>query len=62
MIALGHRRRGPTFSALANELLLAYYGPQFTLQVITQSTKREGRLRGDFDIIVHDGTRDESKS
>nr|WP_240668652.1 DNA repair protein [Piscinibacter defluvii] len=62
VIALDIDDAGPTFSALANELLLACYGPRFTLQVITQSTNGKGELREDFDIIVHDGTRDESKS
>ena len=62
MIALDIDDAGPTFSALANELLLACYGPRFTLQVITQSTNGKGELREDFDIIVHDGSRDESKS
>ena len=62
VIALDIDDAGPTFSALANELLLACYGPRFTLQVITQSTNGKGELREDFDIIVHDGLRDESKS
>jgi len=62
VIALDIDDAGPTFSALANELLLACYGPRFTLQVITQSTNGKGELREDFDIIVHDGWRDESKS
>jgi exonuclease SbcC len=62
VIALDIDDAGPTFSALANELLLACYGPRFTLQVITQSTNGKGELREDFDIIVHDGVRDESKS
>jgi exonuclease SbcC len=62
VIALDIDDAGPTFSALANELLLACYGPRFTLQVITQSTNGKGELREDFDIVVHDGSRDESKS
>jgi exonuclease SbcC len=62
VIALDIDDAGPTFSALANELLLACYGPRFTLQVITQSSNGKGELREDFDIIVHDGWRDESKS
>ena len=55
MIALDIDDAGPTLSALANDLLLASYGPRFTLQVITQSTNGKGELREDFDIIVHDG-------
>jgi DNA repair protein SbcC/Rad50 len=62
VIALAIDDAGPTFSALANDLLLACYGPRFTLEVITQSATAKGELREDFDIIVHDGLRDESKS
>lgn len=62
VIALDIDDAGPTFSALANELLLACYGPRFTLQVITQTANGKGELREDFDIVVHDGWRDESKS
>ncbi len=62
VIALDIDDAGPTFSALANDLLLVCYGPRFTLQVITQSTTGKGELREDFDIIVHDGWRDEAKS
>ena len=62
LIALDIDDAGPTFSALANELLLACYGPRFTLQVITQSANGKGEMREDFDIVVHDGARDESKS
>lgn len=62
VIALDIDDAGPTLSALANELLLACYGPRFTLQVITQTANGKGELREDFDIVVHDGWRDESKS
>ncbi len=62
VIALDIDDAGPTLSALANELLLACYGPRFTLQVITQTANGKGQLREDFDIVVHDGWRDESKS
>jgi DNA repair protein SbcC/Rad50 len=62
VIALDIDDAGPTFSALANDLLLACYGPRFTLEVITQSETVKGELREDFDIVVHDGLRDESKS
>ena len=62
VIALDIDDAGPTFSALANDLLLACYGQRFTLEVITQSETAKGDLREDFDIIVHDGLRGESKS
>ena len=62
IVALDIDDAGPTFSALANDLLLACYGPRFTLEVITQTRNAKGELREDFDILVHDGWRDESKS
>lgn len=62
VIALDIDDAGPTFSALANDLLLACYGQRFTLEVVTQSTTAKGETREDFDIIVHDGLRGESKS
>lgn len=62
VVALDIDDAGPTFSALANDLLLACYGPRFTLEVITQTATAKGELREDFDIVVHDGMRGESKS
>lgn len=62
VIALDIDDAGPTFSALANDLLLACYGQRFTLEVVTQSATAKGEMREDFDIIVHDGLRGESKS
>jgi exonuclease SbcC len=62
VIALDIDDAGPTLAALANDLLLACYGPRFTLSVITQSSTAKGELREDFDIVVHDGQRGESKS
>ncbi|HNU12557.1 MAG TPA: DNA repair protein [Rubrivivax sp.] len=62
VIALAIDDAGPTLAALANDLLLACYGARFTLEVITQTRTAKGELREDFDIIVHDGWRDESKS
>jgi exonuclease SbcC len=62
IVALDIDDAGPTFSALANDILLACYGPRFTLEVITQTQNAKGELREDFDILVHDGWRDETKS
>jgi DNA repair protein SbcC/Rad50 len=62
VIALDIDDAGPTLAALANDLLLACYGPRFTLQVCTQTATAKGELREDFDIIVHDGLRGEAKS
>jgi exonuclease SbcC len=62
VIALEIDEAGPTLASIANELLLACYGPRFTLEVITQTETSKGELREGFDIVVHDGLRDESKS
>ena len=62
VIALDIDDVGPTLAALANDLLLACYGARFTLELVTQSKTARGELREDFDIIVHDGLRDEAKS
>lgn len=62
VIALDIDDAGPTFAALANDLLLACYGARFTLEVCTQTSTAKGELREDFDIVVHDGLRGESKS
>lgn len=62
VIALDIDDAGPTFSALSNDLLLACYGQRFTLEVITQTQTAKGELREDFDILVHDGLRGETKS
>lgn len=57
VVALDIDDAGPTFSALANDLLLAFCGPRFTPEVITQTQTAKGELREDFDLIVHDGLR-----
>ena len=54
-IALDIDDAGPTFSALANDLLLACYGPRFNAGGDHAVGDGEGELREDFDIIVHDG-------
>ncbi|WP_324809887.1 DNA repair protein [Ralstonia pickettii] len=62
LIALAIDDAGPTLSTLANELLLASYGPRFTVSILTQSETAKGEMREDFDIVVHDMESDESKS
>ena len=62
VIALSIDDAGPTLAALANDLLLTCYGARFTVELVTQSATAKGELREDFDITVHDGLRDESKS
>ncbi|UEC01687.1 DNA repair protein [Burkholderia vietnamiensis] len=62
LIALAIDDAGPALSALANELLLASYGPRFTVSILTQAETAKGEKREDFDIVVHDTESDESKS
>ena len=62
LIALAIDDAGPSLSELANELLLACYGPRFTVSILTQAETAKGEKREDFDIVVHDAESDESKS
>lgn len=62
VIALAIDDAGPTLAAYTNDLLLACYGPRFTVSIVTQSTTAKGETREDFDIIVHDGNSGDSKS
>lgn len=62
VVALEIDDAGPALSALANDLLLACYGPRFTVSIATQEETAKGDLREGFDIVVYDGERDESKS
>jgi DNA repair protein SbcC/Rad50 len=62
VIALDIDDAGPTLAALTNDLLLACYGPRFTLEIRTQITTAKGELREGFDVIVHDGQTGEAKS
>ncbi len=62
LIALAIDDAGPALSGLANDLLLACYGPRFTVSVQTLVETAKGEPKEGFDIIVHDGESDESKS
>ena len=62
VIALAIDDAGPTLSALANDLLLACYGPRFTVSIHTLVETGKGEQKEGFDIIVHDGESGESKS
>lgn len=53
---------GPTIAALANDLLNACYGPRFSVRLETQSEKRDGTMKEDFDIVVLDSETDEEVS
>lgn len=62
LVALAIDDAGPALSALANDLLLACYGPRFTVSILTQTETAKGERREDLDIVVHDAEADESKS
>ncbi|WP_404302414.1 DNA repair protein [Alicycliphilus denitrificans] len=62
LIALAIDDAGPALSGLANELLLACYGPRFTVSILTQAETAKGEKREDFDILVHDAESGEGKS
>src|SRR5207237_4725361 len=53
---------GPTLSCLANDLLLACYGPRFTVSLKTLVETAKGEAREGFDIVVHDAESGEAKS
>ena len=62
LIALAIDDVGPTLAALTNDLLLASYGPRFTVALCTQCATAKGEVREGFDIVVHDGSVGEAKS
>ena len=62
LIALAIDDAGPELSALANDLLLASYGPRFTVSIQTLLETAKGDQREGFDILVNDAESAESKS
>ncbi len=62
LIALAIDDAGPALSGLANDLLLACYGPRFTVSLLTLVETAKGDQREGFDIIVHDAESGDSKS
>lgn len=62
IIALSIDDAGPTLAGLANDLLLACYGPRFTVSIKTLVETVKGESREGFDIIVHDAESVESSS
>ena len=62
LIALAIDDAGPTLSSLVNDLLLACYGPRFTVVIETLQQTAKGEQREGFDIRVHDAETGESKS
>jgi len=62
LIALAIDDAGPALSGLANDLLLACYGPRFTVSIHTLLDSGKGEQKEGFDIVVHDGSTGEAKS
>jgi DNA repair protein SbcC/Rad50 len=62
LIALSIDDSGPTLSSLADDLLLACYGPRFTVSLKTLVETAKGEAREGFDIVVHDAESGEAKS
>lgn len=62
LIALAIDDAGPELSGLANDLLMASYGPRFTVSIQTLLQTATGDQREGFDILVHDAESAESKS
>jgi len=62
VIALAIDDSGPALAGLANDLLLACYGPRFTVSIKTLIETGKGEAREGFDIVVHDAETGESKS
>jgi DNA repair protein SbcC/Rad50 len=62
LIALAIDDAGPTLSGLVNDLLLACYGPRFTVAIETLQETAKGEQREGFDIRVYDAESGENKS
>ena len=62
VIALTIDDAGPELSRLANALLLACYGPRFTVSIRTQVETAKEELREGFDLVVFDADTGQSKS
>ena len=62
VIALCVDDAGPELSRLANELLLACYGPRFSVSLRTQVETAKKELREGFDVLVFDADSGQSRS
>jgi exonuclease SbcC len=62
LIALTIDDAGPALTQTVNDLLLACYGPRFTVEIRTQRALASGDLREGFEILVHDADNDSTKS
>lgn len=62
LVALTIDDAGPALTQTVNDLLLACYGPRFTVEIRTQRELANGDLREGFEILVHDGDNDSTKA
>ena len=62
IIALAIDDAGPALSMLTNDLLMACYGPRFTVSIRTLLESGKGQSREGFDVIVHDANTGFAKS
>ena len=62
VIALAIDDAGPALSMLTNDLLMACYGPRFTVSIRTLLESGKGQSREGFDVIVHDANTGFAKS
>jgi exonuclease SbcC len=61
VIALSIDDAGPAITQIVNDLLLACYGPRFTISIQTQTTLANGEKREGFAIDVIDADNDSTK-
>jgi exonuclease SbcC len=61
IIALSIDEAGPALAGIVNDLLLACYGPRFTIEIRTQTSTAKGETREGFEILVHDADNDSTK-
>lgn len=62
LVALTIDDAGPALTQTVNDLLLACYGPRFTVEIRTQRELANGDLREGFEILVHDADNDSAKA
>ncbi|MCC7705576.1 DNA repair protein [Janthinobacterium sp. GW460P] len=62
VIALAIDDAGPALSMLTNDLLMACYGPRFTVSIRTLLESGNGQSKEGFDIIVYDANTGSAKS
>lgn len=62
IVSLSIDDAGPSISTIANDLLTACYGPRFAIRFDTQTEKKDGTMKEDFDIRVFDAERGDDKS